>query len=121
MPKIEKQCKVISKVPGSLKGLKLLNLDCGDFTATVDLVQEIDVFDEGNDVAFVVSRDKPNYTPNDFCAHGYLFYEKKSDNAFVSLISLYGLLVKIVSNSGIISSGILNMMDHVYVCIKKLN
>jgi hypothetical protein len=78
MPEIEKECKVISKVPGSLKGLKLLNLDCGDFTATVDLVQEIDIFDEGNEVTFVVSRDKPNYTPNDFAPMGTSSMRKRA-------------------------------------------
>ncbi|MGC9104844.1 MAG: DNA-directed RNA polymerase subunit G [Thermoprotei archaeon] len=119
MAEIEKECRIESKTPGSLKGLKLLNLDCGDYKITVDVVEEIDLFNEGDNVTFLVSREKPSFTNRDFCAHGYLFYEKKNGEGFVSLISLYGLLVRIQSSDGIISKGTLNMMDHVYVCIKK--
>ncbi len=118
---IDRECVVTGKIDGSLKGLKILTLNCQDLSLNLDIVKEIDIFDINEKVRLIISRNKPEYTSNDFCAHGYLFYEKmQQDNVYVSLISIYGLIAKITSNEGIIRKGILNMMDHVYLCIRKV-
>lgn len=118
---IDKQCVVTDKVPGSLKDLKVLTLDCQDLKLNLDIVKEIDIFNVNDKVRLIISREKPEYTSNDFCAHGYIFYEKRQDNdsKYVSLISLYGLIVKIISDEGLIKKGTLNMMDHVYLCLRR--
>ncbi|BCU70592.1 DNA-directed RNA polymerase subunit G [Stygiolobus caldivivus] len=120
--KVSLLCKVNRIEQGSLKNLLILKLECEDnILIESDIVEEINLFREGENVRVEISREKPSYTEKDFCAHGYLFYEKtQEDGSTLDQISLYGLIVKISSKGkGLIMDNMFKMMDHVYYCIKK--
>ncbi|QGR18876.1 DNA-directed RNA polymerase subunit G [Stygiolobus azoricus] len=107
---------------GNLKNLLILKLECEqNIVIETDIVEEINLFKEGEKVTVEISIEKPSYTEKDFCAHGYLFYEKlQDDGTILDQISLYGLIVKISSkNLGLIKENLFKMMDHVYYCIKR--
>ena len=117
--KLETNCKISSIEQGSLKGLYIVKMNCENYYVEFDIVDVINVFKQEESVKMIISKEKPIYTSNDFCAHGYLFYEKKEGEKVLDQISLYGLIVKIYSNNGLINSKIFNMMDHVYFCVRK--
>lgn len=111
-------CKIDSILPGSLRGYSIVKLNCNSLNAEVDIPNEVMIFKNGEEVKLIISRERPEYSNRDFCAHGYIFYEKKDKEDYISLISLYGLLVKITTKEGLISSKKFNMMDHIYFCLK---
>ena len=117
--KVETNCKILSIDRGTLKGLYIVKMNCEKYYVEFDIVDTINIFNSEDNVKMIISRDKPSYTSKDFCAHGYLFYEKKEGDRILDQISLYGLIVKIYSDNGLINSKIFNMMDHVYFCVRK--
>ncbi|MEM0374543.1 MAG: DNA-directed RNA polymerase subunit G [Sulfolobaceae archaeon] len=116
--KISEECKINSIIAGSLRGYSIVKISCNNLNAEVDIPDELLIFKENENIKFLVVKDKPQYTNKDFCAHGYLFYERKDKDEYISLISLYGLIVKITTKEGLIASKKFNMMDHVYLCLK---
>jgi len=117
--KLETNCKIVSIDRGSLKGLYIVKMNCDNYYVEFDIIDTINIFKQEENVKMIISREKPTFTSNDFCAHGYLFYEKKEGEKVLDQISLYGLMVKIYSNNGLIGDKIFNMMDQVYYCVKK--
>ena len=119
--KVTFSCKIDKIEQGSLKNLLILKMQCGDVIIETDMVEELNLFKEGDSVRVEISREKPTYTEKDFCAHGYLFYERpQEDGTILDQISLFGLIVKIsFKNGGLIKDNVFKMMDHVYYCIKK--
>lgn len=117
--RLETNCKITSINKGSLRGLYVISMECEKYKVEFDIVDTINIFKEGENVKMILSKDKPKYSSDDFCAHGYLFYEKAQGNDILSQISLYGLIVKIYSEKGLIGSKLFNMMDHVYFCVSK--
>lgn len=117
--KMQEDCKILSIDKGSLKGLNIVKMECGNYHVEFDIIDTINIFNVDEKVTLLISRNKPNYSSSDFCAHGYIFYEKPENNMILSQISLYGLIVKIYSEKGLINSKIFNMMDHLYFCVKK--
>ncbi|BAB65302.1 DNA-directed RNA polymerase subunit G [Sulfurisphaera tokodaii] len=117
--KVETTCKITSIDKGSLKGLIIIKMDCGIYQVEFDILESINIFKQEENVSMIISREKPVYTSNDFCAHGYLFYEKPEGNKILDQISLFGLIVKIYSEKGLIGNSLFKMMDHVYFCVKK--
>jgi DNA-directed RNA polymerase subunit G len=123
LSKLVLNCKIISILQGQLQSLSILQINCNNnkngYLIEMDIPNEINMFNEGEVVNFILDTEKPNYSPKDFCAHGYLFYERKDKEEYINLISLYGLLVKIISKEGLINSKKFKMMDHVYLCVKR--
>ncbi|MFP3259423.1 MAG: DNA-directed RNA polymerase subunit G [Sulfolobus sp.] len=120
--KLEAECSINSIEAGTLKNLYIVKMNCGVYDVEFDIVDVINIFNKGDKVKLIISKQRPEYSNRDFCAHGYLFYEKKQENNKVlDQISLFGLIVKIYSDQGLIQLKIFNMMDHVYYCVKKLS
>ncbi|MBP1358263.1 MAG: DNA-directed RNA polymerase subunit G [Sulfolobus sp.] len=116
--KLDVGCKITSIDKGSLKGLYVVKMDCEKYHVEFDIIDTINIFNQEDNVKMIVSREKPSYTSNDFCAHGYIFYEKPEGDRILTQISLYGLIVKVYTEKGLIKDKIFNMMDHVYFCVK---
>lgn len=118
---LELSCNIEKISEGAFKNLYILNLSCKDnIKINVDMPKEINIFKDNQNVQFILSKNKPQYTKEDFCAHGYVVTEKTNNSEIVTLISLFGLLIRISSLSGLVKSGNFSIMDHVYVCIKKI-
>jgi DNA-directed RNA polymerase subunit G len=112
-------CKIDSIEQGAIRGIDVIKLDCGKIKADVDMISQINIFGQNQQVKFIISKNKPEFTENDFCAHGYLVTEKHQEN-YITIISLFGPLIRIVSNESFCNEYNLNIMDHVYVCILKM-
>ncbi|AHC51050.1 DNA-directed RNA polymerase subunit G [Sulfolobus acidocaldarius SUSAZ] len=114
-------CKISSIEKGALKNLYVVKMYCNnDLKIEFDITKELSIFSKDEEVTFIISREKPEYSEKDFCAHGYLFLERQQDDgSFIDEISLYGLIVKILSKNGLINSKLFKMMDHIYYCVKK--
>ncbi len=117
--KLEKPCNISSIEPGALRGIDVIKLECGDLKVNVDIISSINIFSPGEKVKLVVSASKPQFTERDFCGHGYIVTEKKQAEKYITIISIFGPLVRIESDNSFLSSSKLNIMDHVYVCILK--
>ncbi|BDC19285.1 DNA-directed RNA polymerase subunit G [Acidianus sp. HS-5] len=106
---------------GVLRDLYVVNIKCQDININLDVTSEINIFNNNEKVNVIISRSKPIFTSNDFCGHGYIVTEKVDQNAktYITIISLFGLLVKIESNSSFLNKYGFNVMDHVYFCILK--
>ncbi|BCU67386.1 hypothetical protein HS7_08230 [Sulfolobales archaeon HS-7] len=85
---------------------------------SVDMVKELVSLTKGQEVIVSLTKSKPEFTERDFCARGYVFHERNVNGRFVTLISLFGLLVKVNSSEGLLQKGVFAMLDHVYLCIK---
>lgn len=118
---LELSCNIEKISEGSLKNLYILNLKCeNNFLINIDIPKEINIFQDNEIIKFVISKEKPQYTSNDFCAHGYVVTEKDyGNNNILTIISLFGLLVRVTSPTGLVKQGKLSVMDHIYLCIKK--
>ncbi len=106
---------------GVLRDLYVVNIKCQDININLDVTSEINIFNNNEKVNVIISRSKPSFTQNDFCGHGYIVTEKVDQNSktYATIISLFGLLVKIESNSSFLNKYGFNIMDHIYFCVIK--
>ncbi|MEM0016186.1 MAG: DNA-directed RNA polymerase subunit G [Saccharolobus sp.] len=117
------ECEVNSIQKGSLKNLLIVNLYCGNIGIDFDIIDHINIFHEKEKVNVILSKDKPRYTSEDFCAHGYVVTEIKDKMSpkHKTIISLFGLLVRIMSEKeSILDLFKINIMDHIYFCVRKV-
>jgi DNA-directed RNA polymerase subunit G len=117
------ECEVNSIQKGSLKNLLIVNLHCGNIGIDFDIIDHINIFHEKEKVNVILSKDKPRYTSEDFCAHGYVVTEikDKMSSKHKTIISLFGLLVRIMSEKeSILDLFKINIMDHIYFCVRKV-
>lgn len=120
-------CEINSIERGSLKNLSMVNMSCNGFNVSFDIIDSINIFSQKEKVKVIISKNRPSYSHDDFCGHGYIVTELKDSslnngNKYTTIISLYGLLVKIISNKeSFLRTSQLNIMDHVYFCVKKNN
>ncbi|MEM3351562.1 MAG: DNA-directed RNA polymerase subunit G [Saccharolobus sp.] len=117
------ECEVNSIQKGSLKNLLIVNLYCGNIGIDFDIIDHINIFHEKEKVNVILSKDKPRYTSEDFCAHGYVVTEikDKMSSKHKTIISLFGLLVRIMSEKeSILDLFKINIMDHIYFCVSKV-
>ncbi|MEM0130872.1 MAG: DNA-directed RNA polymerase subunit G [Saccharolobus sp.] len=117
------ECEVNSIQKGSLKNLLIVNLYCGNIGIDFDIIDHINIFHEKEKVNVILSKDKPRYTSEDFCAHGYVVTEikDKMSSKHKTIISLFGLLVRIMSEKeSILDLFKINIMDHIYFCVRKV-
>lgn len=121
---INLNCEINSIEKGSLKNLLIVKLSCDNININFDIVENINIFNEKDKVRVIISRAKPSYTNKDFCGHGYIVTELKDttqDGKYNLIISLFGLLVKISNKESLLKTFGLNVMDHVYFCVKKIS
>lgn len=122
---INLECEINGIDRGSLKNLLVVKLVCKDFNINFDILENINIFKEKDKVKVFISNTKPSYTKDDFCAHGYVVTELKDGSSeqqkFSTIISLFGLLVKIMGKESFLKTYGLNVMDHVYFCVRKSN
>jgi len=111
-------CRITSIEQGAIRGIDVIKLDCGKIKIDVDMISQINVFTANQQVKFIISKNKPEFTNNDFCAHGYVVTEKHQES-YVTIISLFGPLIRIVSDESFCNKYNISIMDHVYVCIIK--
>ncbi|BBD71981.1 hypothetical protein HS1genome_0370 [Sulfodiicoccus acidiphilus] len=109
---------VVDKKPGQIPGAWIARVESQGTTVELDVLREFDLFREGSKVVVELSKSRPDFSAEDFCAHGYLFSEKENNGKRVTLLSLYGLIVRFTTDDGLISSGKFSMMDHVYLCVR---
>ncbi|MEM4884572.1 MAG: DNA-directed RNA polymerase subunit G, partial [Saccharolobus sp.] len=101
----------------------IVNLYCGNIGIDFDIIDHINIFHEKEKVNVILSKDKPRYTSEDFCAHGYVVTEikDKMSSKHKTIISLFGLLVRIMSEKeSILDLFKINIMDHIYFCVRKV-
>jgi|BEDMetMinimDraft_2_1075160.scaffolds.fasta_scaffold00552_2 DNA-directed RNA polymerase subunit G len=110
--------RVKSKVPGTIPGVQIAKIEGDGVDMEMDVLREYDVIPLNSEVEVELSKERPNFTENDFCAHGHLFLEKEMEGRKATLLSLYGLVVKFWTTDGLIKSGKFSMMDHVYLCVR---
>lgn len=108
---------------GVLRDLYVVNIKCQDININLDVTSEINIFNNNEKVNVIISRSKPSFTQNDFCGHGYIVTEKEKVNqnkkTYITILSLFGLLVKIESDSSFLNKYGFNIMDHIYFCVIK--
>ncbi|AWS00608.1 DNA-directed RNA polymerase subunit G [Metallosphaera hakonensis] len=112
-------CKIDSIRKGELRDLLVATIKGKNLEMILDVISSLNVFNEGEEVRVILSREKPEFTEKDFCAHGYVVTEKKKGDNFVSIISFFGPLLRIVSADGFLQRVGLKSMDHVYFCVRK--
>ncbi|ARM75886.1 DNA-directed RNA polymerase subunit G [Acidianus manzaensis] len=104
---------------GALRDLYIVKINTDNINISLDVTRQINIFNKDEKVTIIISRTRPNFTDNDFCGQGYIVTEKKSDHGYVTIISLYGLIVRIESQQSFINKYGFNIMDHVYFCAIK--
>ncbi|WP_338600036.1 DNA-directed RNA polymerase subunit G [Sulfolobus tengchongensis] len=117
-------CEIKNIEKGSLKNLSIVKMSCNDIDVNFDIIDNINIFKENEKVKMLLSKSKPIYTSNDFCAHGYIVTELKdtsitADARYTMIISLFGLLVKISNKDSLLRLFQFHVMDHIYFCVKK--
>lgn len=80
--KLEVECKITSIDKGSLKGLLIVKMSCENYQVEFDILDSINIFRNEENVKMEISREKPTYTSNDFCAHGYIFMRNQMEIKF---------------------------------------
>lgn len=119
---INEECKVISINKTSLKGNLLVELSCENNKKILfDIIESINNFKPNEKVKVVISKNRPEFEAEDFCGHGYIVTQKRNDEFVTTIISLFGLLIKIIEdkNSNFMQKSNLNIMDHIYFCVRK--
>jgi len=71
------ECTVERIEKGELRDLLVVKIKCGEITMNLDVVSSINIFKEGGKVRTIISQQPPEYSPDDFCAHGYVVTEKR--------------------------------------------
>lgn len=112
------ECVVEKVEKGELRDLFVVKMKCGEIVMSLDVVSFINIFKEGGRVKTIISKELPQYSPEDFCAHGHVVTEKK--DGFVTIISFFGPLLRISSKESFLKTANLNVMDHVYFCASNL-
>jgi len=100
----------------------ILTIDCGDATIKLDLVKDLLIFDEGDKVNIVISREKPQFEEGkDLVIWGYVLSKKKTlskEKPDKLLISLWGYLLVIeTTRDDVIDS--FDYLDKVYFKMSK--
>ncbi|WP_238024716.1 DNA-directed RNA polymerase subunit G [Metallosphaera javensis (ex Hofmann et al. 2022)] len=113
-------CKIDSIKRGELRDLLVISMKCQDTEFNLDMISSLNMFNDGESVNIVLSKERPDFTERDFCAHGYVVTQKKkNEGAYVTIISFFGPLLRISSKDDFLKRAGLNVMDHVYFCVKK--
>ncbi|QKQ99874.1 DNA-directed RNA polymerase subunit G [Metallosphaera tengchongensis] len=117
------ECVVRSIEKGQLRDLLIVNLDCNNLSMNLDMISSINTLNVNEKVNVIFSASKPEFGVDDFCAHGYVVTEKRkkieNEENFVTIISFFGPLLRISSKTSFLERYKLNIMDHIYFCIKK--
>ncbi|AWR97246.1 DNA-directed RNA polymerase subunit G [Acidianus sulfidivorans JP7] len=104
---------------GALRDLYVVNIHTEDANITIDVVKQINIFNINEKYQIIISKTKPNFSDNDFCGHGYIVTEKKDKDKYITIVSLYGLIVRIESKESFLNKFGFNIMDHIYFCALK--
>ena len=100
----------------------ILTIDCGDTTIKLDLVKDLLIFDEGDKVNIVISREKPQFEEGrDLVIWGYVLSKKNTlskEKPDKLLISLWGYLLVIeTTRDDVVDS--FDYLDKVYFKVSK--
>ncbi len=90
-----------------------------DFSAAMDVHDELRVFGEGDRVTITISQVLPEYREGeDFCAKGFVMSKKPGSdkNRVKLLISLWGFLASLEIPR---NRDVFRVMDEVYYCVSK--
>ncbi len=114
---------VVKKVEKSIiPKVYILTVDCEEAVLKLDLVKDLLIFDEGDRVNIVISREKPQFSEGkDLVIWGYVLSKKKTlsgEKPNKLLISLWGYLLIIeTKRDDIIDS--FDYLDKVYFKMSK--
>lgn len=123
---ISAKCKVVKIEPSKIRKVVLTTMECGGLKVTMDLVKELLIFSEGDEIEFLLSRDKPEFEEGkDLVIWGYVMTKKRKpidkgkEGGFLNklLVSLWGYLLVLESTKEILDS--FSVMDKVYLKISK--
>ncbi|EZQ03038.1 DNA-directed RNA polymerase subunit G [Candidatus Acidianus copahuensis] len=115
-------CKVEDIDRGALRELYVVKFVCDNGRKiTMDIVNQINIFSKNNKYDIIISKNKPEFTQKDFCGHGYIVTQKSTEGKYVTIISLYGLLIRIESDKNFLEEKNLTITDHIYFCAKNAN
>ena len=103
----------------------IVTITSGDVRLRMDMLRSLLVFDVGDKVSVLISREKPTYIEGkDFVAWGYVMSKKMSrvretkKDIYKLLISLWGYLVVLETSTPDIHKAF-SVMDKVYLKIHK--
>ncbi|BBG24452.1 DNA-directed RNA polymerase subunit G [Sulfuracidifex tepidarius] len=118
---INEECKVVSVNKTGLKGNLVVELSCDNKKILFDIIESINNFKPDEKVKAIISKNRPEFGAEDFCGHGYIVTQKKNEESLITIISLFGLLIKVIEdkNSNFMKKVNLNIMDHIYFCVRK--
>jgi len=123
---ISAKCKVVKIEPSKIRKVVLTTMECGGLKVTMDLVKELLIFSEGDEIEFLLSRDRPEFEEGkDLVIWGYVMTKKRKpidkgkEGGFLNklLVSLWGYLLVLESTKEILDS--FSVMDKVYLKISK--
>ena len=123
---ISAKCKVVKIEPSKIRKVVLTTMECSGLKVTMDLVKELLIFSEGDEIEFLLSRDRPEFEEGkDLVIWGYVMTKKRKpidkgkEGGFLNklLVSLWGYLLVLESTKEILDS--FSVMDKVYLKISK--
>jgi len=112
--------KVVKLEKSLIPNVVIANIDCGNCLVRLDLTKQLLVFNEGDKVRILISREKPDYIfGKDFVGWGYVVGTKEGEAGKRKLIiSIWGyLLIVETTDESLVSS--FSPMDKVYVKISR--
>ncbi|MEM3293350.1 MAG: DNA-directed RNA polymerase subunit G, partial [Metallosphaera sp.] len=65
-------CDIVSIKKGELRDLLVISIKCKDIDITLDMISSINMFEQGEKVNLTISKERPEFSERDFCAHGYV-------------------------------------------------
>ncbi len=123
---ISAKCKVVKIEPSKIRKVVLTTMECSGLKVTMDLAKELLIFSEGDEIEFLLSRDRPEFEEGkDLVIWGYVMTKKRKpidkgkEGGFLNklLVSLWGYLLVLESTKEILDS--FSVMDKVYLKISK--
>lgn len=74
-------CKIDSIKKGELRDLLIVAVRCQDTEFNLDMISSLNMFKDGENVNVILSKERPDFTEKDFCAHGYVVTQKRREMA----------------------------------------
>jgi len=107
------ECSNVKLEKAKIPQIYLLNANCNGISLTMDVHEELNIFENTEKITLQILHEKPTCTSNDFCGYGYLFSKKNLNDKTVILISIGGFIVRLEGETNILKD--LPIMEKVYI------
>lgn len=107
------ECNNVRLEKAKIPQIYLLNANCNGISLTMDVHEELNIFENTERITLQILREKPTCTSNDFCGYGYLFSKKNLNGRTIILISVGGFIVRLEGETNTLKD--LPIMEKVYI------